>query len=93
MRNLRSGNAVLEGKRYHWTSPDADYLKEAQKFDEACKHYLEVAKRMQKREILKSDVLNKAKELFRQGHSTNLTAKIIGIPRSTLRYWLNKKRE
>ena len=66
-------------------------MKKAQKFEEAYKNYLNVAERVQKRELLKKDVLNKAKELFGQGYSTNKTSKIIGVPRSTLRYWISKR--
>ena len=66
-------------------------MKKAQKFDEAYKHYIKIAERIQKREILKNDVLNKAKELFRQGYSTKKASEIVGIPRSTLRYWINQR--
>mgnify|MGYP001567534520 CR=1 FL=1 len=66
-------------------------MKKAHKFNETYKHYLDVAKRVQKRELLKNSVLNEAKELFSQGYSTKRTSEIIGVPRSTLRYWTNKK--
>lgn len=64
--------------------------KKEEKFDEAIKYFKNIAKRKEERDALKQKVLNKAKELFSLGYSTKAAAKKIGIPRSTLRYWLNE---
>jgi len=62
-----------------------------EKFDEAIKYFKNIAKRKEERANLKQKVLNEARELFSLGYSTKSTAKEIGIPRSTLRYWLKEK--
>jgi hypothetical protein len=64
--------------------------KKKEKFDEAYPYFKGIAKRKQKRDELKQKVLNKANELFSLGYSTKSTAEKIGIPRSTLRYWLEE---